>query len=285
MAGTWNSIWSADKTVKGHLINAMGVQVGRALVARAMYRVRGFRADNGVREATATLRQDGLLLWPTFLSPDHFAQIRGEFDSALSDASRKWQALSQGPNTVSLSVLPRHAADLPATRDFFADSRLCHLLKAVEKRPLGEQSVHRTLERLEQGPDGSLLDPETELHVDTFFSCHKAWLYLTDVTTAHAPFVYVRGSHRLGPRKLLEIYRASRQHREPSFDEAAVARLGLEESIVTCPANTLVVANVAGYHRRLRGAPGAERRSLHTNVRCNPFNWRNHEFTTGQPTS
>jgi hypothetical protein len=52
-------------------------------------------------------------------------------------------------------------------------------------------------------------DPQTELHVDTFFNTHKMWLHLDDVTTENAPFVYVPGSHLLDRVRLRHEYVAS----------------------------------------------------------------------------
>ena len=46
-------------------------------------------------------------------------------------------------------------------------------------------------------------DPQRDLHTDTFHPTVKAWLFLTDVTPDAMPFVYVPGSHRLTPQRLL----------------------------------------------------------------------------------
>jgi hypothetical protein len=46
---------------------------------------------------------------------------------------------------------------------------------------------------------------------------------------------------------------------------------GLEETVFTVKANTLVVANVCGYHRRLKGVPGRRRLGVHFSHRRNPF--------------
>ena len=149
---------------------------------------------------------------------------------------------------------------LPYTYKFLTEPRLHAILEAAEKRPLGYLAGHRVLERLIQGPVGEPEDdPETELHNDTYFSNHKAWLYLNDVEMENGPFVYVKRSHRLSPTQLYYVYRESctrnQGARRVARDE--LERLGLQETIVTCPKNTLVIANVFGFHRRLRGRPGS----------------------------
>jgi hypothetical protein len=47
--------------------------------------------------------------------------------------------------------------------------------------------------------------------------------------------------------------------------------MNLPETIVTCPRNTLVVANVCGYHRRLQGQAGRQRQALALSLRGHPF--------------
>jgi hypothetical protein len=114
------------------------------------------------------------------------------------------------------------------------------------------------------------------LHIDTFFNTHKAWLYLSDVTAADGPFVYVPGSHRLDPRRLIGDYLGSLL---PAPDYAGSRRIaakelvarGLEEKVYTCVANTLVIANTTGYHRRLKGRAGNVRMAVQLGCRFHPF--------------
>ncbi len=111
------------------------------------------------------------------------------------------------------------------------------------------------------------------MHSDIFFNTHKAWLYLRDVDTEIGPLVFVKGSHRLSLGQLGYLYQESvsraKGSRRITPDE--LERLGLEETVLVCKANTLVIANTCGYHRRLRGEPGRERLALHWSVRLNPF--------------
>jgi hypothetical protein len=44
---------------------------------------------------------------------------------------------------------------------------------------------------LTQGEDTGGQDPQTELHSDIYFTSHKAWFYLTDVTLASGPLLGV----------------------------------------------------------------------------------------------
>jgi hypothetical protein len=269
-------IVSSDKIVDSKLLNLLGVQVQRTLAARLLYNLRPMSVDKSVKDKVDELRSEGLVLWPNFLPPDHFEGIRREYLPLLEDHADKLTVYKHGPNTYEIARIRNFDARvLPYTYKFLAEPRLQAILEAAEKRPLHGLSGHRALERLTQGPVGELEDPETQLHSDTFFATHKAWLYLSDVEMDNGPFVYVKRSHRVSLTKLYYIYRESCTHnaRSRRIAREELARLGLQETIVTCPKNTLVIANVAGFHRRVRGRPGCRRYAVHVSLRVNPFTW------------
>ena len=93
---------------------------------------------------------------------------------------------------------------------------------------------------------------------------------------ANGPLVYVKGSHRAIPARLSFVYRDSWMRGPESNPSRRIspeeqAAMNVQETVVTCPANTLVVMNACGYHRRLPGEPGRTRRALHLSMRANPF--------------
>ena len=267
---------SGDKTVDSKLLNLLGVQVQRTLAARLIYHLRRVAVDKAVKDKVDELRSEGCVLLPDFLPPEHFESIRREYLPLLDNYADKWTVYKHGPNTYEVArVRDFDASLLPYTYQFLAEPRLQGILQAVEKRPLHCLSGHRALERLTQGPADGPEDPETKLHSDTFFTNHKAWLYLSDVEMDNGPFVYVKRSHRVNLTKLYYIYKESCARnlgsRRIALEE--LERLGLQETIVTCPKNTLVIANVAGFHRRMRGRPGCRRYAVHVSLRVNPFTW------------
>lgn len=268
---------SGDKIVESELLNVLGIQVHRTLASRLIYHLRKVAVDPAVRDRVDELRREGIVLWPNFLPSDHFEGLRRECLPVFEEHSDKLYVLPSGPNTYEeLKVRKVDASVLPYTHKFFAEPRLHALLEAAEKRPLHYLSGNRVLERLTQGPpvDGQE-DPETELHSDIFFTNHKAWLYLSDVGMDKGPFVYVKRSHRLSLTKLYYTYKESctRNLGSRRIAREELERLGLQETIVTCPKNTLVIANVAGFHRRARGRPGFQRYAVHVTLRVNPFPW------------
>jgi len=138
-------------------------------------------------------------------------------------------------------------------------------------------------------------DEQHNLHIDTCFPSFKAWIYIDDVTEDEGPFHFVKGSTVKTKERLEYDYQCSlisenRSHPEyfdinsgnpGSFrvhrnsEEGKLEKLkkmGLEKEIpMTFPKNTLVVANVNGFHKRGVCKKDHSRLSLEISVRGNPF--------------
>jgi hypothetical protein len=270
-----NRVFSAEKIIEHTPLNAAGMQVFRAVGARLVYRSRGVGEVNGLDDKVATLVRDGMLVWTDFLPPAEFGALRAEC-LGLAGRHEASYVRQSGPNRdarVLASSLER--STVPALTRFLNDPRLRSLLEGAERRRLGDLFQYAKLEHLTQGEVTDTNDPQTDLHSDIFFSSHKAWFYLTDVTDASGPLTFVKGSHRLTPSRLRHIYAQSVRMKpgdDPSRRVSAEERVTLPaETAVLCRANTLVIANTCGYHRRRQGVPGEERSSIHLEVRANPF--------------
>ncbi|MEO1104118.1 MAG: phytanoyl-CoA dioxygenase, partial [Pseudomonadota bacterium] len=125
-------------------------------------------------------------------------------------------------------------------------------------------------------------DPQANLHSDTFHPTAKFWLFLHDVSGDDGPFSYAPGSHILTPERLaweheqalVAAGQGDRHHAAGSFrlPEADLPTLGYG-TVQTFPvkANTLVVADTYGFHRRTPSRRPTIRTSLYGVLRRNPF--------------
>lgn len=115
-------------------------------------------------------------------------------------------------------------------------------------------------------------DPQTQLHSDAPRPTMKAWFFLSDVDDDDAPLCYVPGSHRLTPQRLdWEVQcqlrdggAAARAGGEPAqgsrpgavsaprrVDKHTLRMMGLgHPARLAVPANTLIVADTFGFHKR-----------------------------------
>lgn len=268
-------ILSSDKTIKSPLLNRLGAQVFRTVAAQACYRMRPTAKQPELTDTLNALRRDGAVTVSNFLPDEQFTAVVKNAEELLVQNQDRVKRLQHGPNTVE--VLAAQDARLQeALPEFFSNPMVAALLDSAERRRGAASRAHGAIERLTQGANLDDHDPETDLHSDIFFNTHKVWLYLTDVVAESAPLVYVKGSHLLSRMALKYAYRESCSGNAGSrrITQKELADLGLVETVFTCPRNTLVIANVHGYHRRLRGAPGSQRLSLHLSHRVNPFSWR-----------
>jgi hypothetical protein len=273
--GSVGRVFSGDKVVESQLLNVLGAQVFRTIAARSIYHARPVAVSEDVKDKLETLERDGVVVWPGFLSPEHFEQVQRECFE-LVPAHPETLNRTSGANKVhALHVRKVEAERLSNIHRFLADRRLEELLEAAERRPLGPLSKYAKIEHLIQGKEEEGADPQSSHHSDTFFNCHKAWFYVAPVTMKDGPLTFNKATHKLTPRRLGHIYRDScirTGDADPSRRVTAeeMAEIG-KPIVLTCPANTLVVANVCGYHSRRQGEPGAERWAVQLGARTDPF--------------
>lgn len=142
-------------------------------------------------------------------------------------------------------------------------------------------------QRVENDPNDN--DNQKKSHVDTFFPAIKWWYFPDEVKVEHGPLCYAKNSCYPYDEYLDWIYQESmkcldgsyedwklKDHEEGSFraSDKELQSMGLEVKPVTVKENTLVIANVAGFHRRGDTKVKHVRNAIHGSIRLdNPFEW------------
>ncbi len=101
-------MFSGDKTLESPVLNRMGAQVIRAVMARALYNARRTAADEAIRDHVETLSRDGMLMIPNFLGEEQFDKVRREAAVLLEGPNKVH--LQHGPNRMEQVVLDEVAA-------------------------------------------------------------------------------------------------------------------------------------------------------------------------------
>ena len=243
------------------------------------------------------LERDGFTVIENVLSAARFAALREEVERAVATAAHRsppprndrtgfqpkqpfpggFDRYDGGTLNRFLHIDPR---SMPSVVAFRGDERLHACSRQVIGLPMDPRKldVYLTV----HGEDSRIPDLQKDLHRDTFFRALKFWYFLRPVEREHGPFEYVPGSHRLDPSRLRweqATADAAIQHqRQPDVSgsfrirDDALADLGLPQPLtITCPANTLVLADVFGFHRRGAALPGRERLALYGWNRPYPF--------------
>jgi hypothetical protein len=153
---------------------------------------------------------------------------------------------------------------------------------------MAQHLVHGSyLQHLLNRPDDG--DDQKAFHSDTFFPCVKFWYFPQAIGKNDGPLVYVPRSAELTDaliqwhRDRVEDLKAGKAeewrgvgHKEGSFriNEQELSDLGYKPEAVTVEPDTLIVANVFGFHRRGDTEEPTHRVSMHGSIRItNPFVW------------
>lgn len=289
MAPYWLlSVFSTAKSYRDNpvigsrLLNRLGLHVARVVLSHGLYRFRLWLLSPLVpAEDRHELLRTGYLVKRDFLPPEQFEALRREI---LQYRGPIREIVEGDTETQRLFLTEEVRRRLPACARLARHAPLDRLMRyAGSKNRPPFFYIENT--RQHARPTGTR-DPQKDCHMDTFHPCVKAWLYLEDVSERNGPYVYVPGSHRLSWKRLQWEYRESlaassdKRHGGPRYWDGACRVVAEDLAAMACPepvrlavpANTLVVANVRGFHCRGDAREPASRLTVWMQARDNPFN-------------
>lgn len=257
-------------------LNRHGLHLARRHLAQRMGALRRSRLAGLISaQDRSDFERDGFLLKRDFLDSASFQALRQEIYNLDADAR---EAVIGDTLTRLIPLDAATLRHLPATRRMLESSAFRNSLDYVgsfKRRPhLFIQTVFSRFR--ENAPP----DVQSFFHSDTFHPTVKAWFYLEDVDAN--PLTYVPGSHVANRRRLAWERRASitaADSPEPltaegslRVSEAEIRRMGYPAPVkLAVAANTLIVADTSGFHKRETGAEQATRVSIWAYSRSNPF--------------
>lgn len=124
-------------------------------------------------------------------------------------------------------------------------------------------------------------DEQNVFHSDTFQPAFKLWYFPESVGSDDIPFEYVPGSHLPHGSLLRHFFDSyldnAYQHGQSvsegniegsiRISESKLLSLGLASRKIFCKLNSLVIANVTGFHRRSIVFKDSSRHALHASIR------------------
>lgn len=283
------------KQYDSYLLNKVGIQPARMLFQEILWRLRPtlpFKEQVFSKQ----LREEGCLCLPDFLSPDDFQALKKEFYAAYEGANPDIRNRVAGHNLIEeIDVFEKGQQKYEHTRNLLLRSRrLRQLISRTARTPMCLPPAC-ILQRLSvtsyEGKSNVILhnnesfDTETILHQDSSLPIYKAWFYIEDVGKEEGAFVFAPGSHRVSYSRLKYEYKRSlhlldmrdkRTDRVPRENLASDRyvpsqkdreHMGIREISLTGAANTLVIANTRGFHRRGDIKTGRVRHLIHLDYR------------------
>lgn len=258
-------------------LNRRGLHIARKRLAHRLAAARRRRLERGLSaEDRAAFLRDGYLVIPDFLPAAEFDRLQAELLGCRTGA----REFVDGYTLTRLIPLDGTTLPgLPATAAALAGARyrgLHDYIGSFRRAPyLFIQSVF-------SGVRDAPPDVQSHFHTDTFHPTVKSWLFLTGVAGDAAAFTYVPGSHRPTRRHLAWERRVSmtaatagdRLTAEGSLriEPGVLARLGYPAPRkLAVAANTLVIADTSGFHRRGVSTGEACRIAIWAYARGSPF--------------
>ncbi|MFY0640375.1 MAG: phytanoyl-CoA dioxygenase family protein [Bermanella sp.] len=275
------------------LLNKLGLHTFRMRLANGFLALRRFQVAGFVRPIEfQQFKRDGIVVLKDFLSESEFANLVSEVKNTMAkvDAYSPIQnygdqgfgqkhTFDWGFDRYDGDTLNRFYAIKPehkATHAFINNKRLKNLTSLFAGTYHDTNKYH--LYKLFHGKEDTNADSQKAIHRDTFHSAIKLWYFLEDVKPEHGPFHYAPGTHRLTSRRLnwekKRSIQASKENKGGAFriSNEALNTLG-DGQLTSYPvkANTLVIADIRGFHCRGAALEHQSRLSIYANIRPAPF--------------
>jgi len=275
-SSTLKDVFSNKKVVENHLLNNAGAQILRVLLSSAAYAFRGMSQSWPKTNLTMMLQKNGYILIPNFLSWEIFQQVKDEFFDTTNIGS--YSPIKDGDTRVERYTFSMDKwKRLPAVTKLLSDNLLVQTLEGSELKNIEIGDVW--FDTIYYDDPQKVASSQNQLHSDTFYTTHKVWFFIEPVNLEDGPLYFVPGTNQLSLKRLIFEYKKSIHFDELtdySFRVEPKDRtfLGCIEKAITCPENTLVIANTRGFHRRGKAKGGHTRRQIHFCIRTNkPFSF------------
>jgi hypothetical protein len=245
----------------GLVLNALGYHLLRILFFQVSYAVKKRKKLEGEREQKVLrkLMDKGIVVIPDFFSSEVFDEIRREYEAMnlplvneRAPRIERSNVVGEGMKTLA-PVLETHLA-----RNAFINNVVSAAMRqtltfmpniAIEKSGFSAEDLAK-----------ESTDKADNLHFDVSYPTIKCFMYLNDVDERNAAFRFAPHSHKMTFARAWMEYRMSvpfwlwskedRQKITPEVDINWVKGQGLMLDSINGRANTLIIANTMGLHRR-----------------------------------
>ena len=262
------------------LANRLGLQLTRIATLRANWRLRKRPVAADLRPYVDAFERDGVLIIEDFLPSDVFAGLQAECQASWDAGLFELEVKDDGVTEGNLPIR-RYRDRMPVTWRALAENDLLKRLGAeLIRRPmLAKMNIEgRITTESKDAPPPSRLSGVNYLHADVHFPSAKAWLYVNDIDEHNGAFVYAKGSQRMTPARLAYEYdvsvRVAKAKRDKTIyreiagnvvmlpTDRQLRAMGITETVIAGKANTLVFADISGFHRRGEFDRGARREQI-----------------------
>ena len=275
------------------LLNKLGLHTFRMRLANGFLALRRFQVAGFVRPIEfQQFKRNGIVVLKDFLPESEFANLVSEVKNTMTTIDANCPIQNYGDqgfgqkhtfdwgfdrydgDTLNrfYTIKPEHKA----SHAFINHKRLKKLTSLFAGTYHDTSKYH--LYKLFHGKEDINADSQKAIHRDTFHSAIKLWYFLEDVKPEHGPFHYAPGTNRLTIGRLKwekeRSIQASKDNKGGAFriSDEELNTLG-DGQLTSYPvkANTLVIADIRGFHCRGAALEHQSRLSIYANIRPAPF--------------
>jgi hypothetical protein len=248
------------------LANRLGLQFVRIAAMNTAFRTRKRTVAPDIREYVRQFEHDGMLLLHDFLPEDEFLAIKSlvqqRYDEGIFRADEEDDVLVETLNvTKNKERVPELWSALSGIE------KLNRIGAAIARIPKVDLQIDvNYMSKRPEAPPPDKLRGNNLLHSDVHYPSPKAWLYLNDIDEENGALMFAKGSHKLTPARLWHDYDVSiriakgkedgRLYRSEPVCQTRFPTprqwkaMGLVETVAAGKANSIVFADVMGFHRR-----------------------------------
>ena len=272
--------------------NRCGLQVFKVIGKRAAWHLRKARHAPEFADHIRTMQRDGVLVIPDFLTAEAFSEVRAEFERIKAEMRFKQHGnVAEGLLNDAHVYFDSEGAKYPAIKKHLQQSGLIRAVAAAVMRRDPGAGPNGAVSVFQRNPSATAeLDNDTEnqLHADLHTSTVKVFFYLNDIDAGNGALIYAKGSHkvtlaRLRHEYLIGVHTAKLKRGDHNIPEELLVHRGehrrviisarhqqamnLKETQIAGRANTLVIADMMGMHRRGEFTEDAPRETVMLNFR------------------
>ena len=279
----WNYFVSKNHILPSPTANKIGLPVVRTFLSDILIKLRRFKNCRPKSIYEKQLINDGIVVIPNFLPSQEFIKLKEEYNQIILN-SQKLKIIEKG--SVKIEIHPmtnEESKKFPMMENFSKNKELIRLISVGEGINPVEQIKNFDLENSSFGDPQDDSDQNVQFHCDVHFDSHKILYYISDVSEEDAPFIYCKKSHKNNFQRMwYELKRGQLQdshkdsyrienHLDKKFFANYFKKITEHKHRVIAPENTLIIANVHGFHKRGEASKDKKRSIIRIPYRYNPL--------------
>ena len=279
----WNYFVSKNHILPSPTANKIGLPVVRTFLSDILIKLRRFKNCRPKSIYEKQLINDGIVVIPNFLPSQEFIKLKQEYNQIFSN-SQKLKIKEKGSAKIEIHPMTdEDSKKFPIMENFSKNKDLIRLISVGEGTNPVEQIKNFDLENSSFGDPQKDTDQNVQFHCDIHFDSHKILYYISDVSEEDAPFIYCKKSHKnnfqrmwyeLKRGQLKDSHKDSyriENHLDKKFFANYFEKIMKHKYKVISPENTLIIANVHGFHKRGEAKNDKKRSIIRIPYRYNPL--------------